>query len=316
MVLLHLPATLDLGAGQLLRIRGVHVGDASHVHEDHARVRRPVPGALDPGQPVATVRGSVTHARHELGPGDGGRPLHVHVGDLEQGREGLHRAPVSRGVVRNAGHGGHVGVPGGIDEHRRLDPALAALRPQPDRGHSSTFHPHARGPRVQQQVHAGILGKALPEDLQGLGIVGDPGAGPVGVGTLERDAVRRQPLRDLPRQPADHTPPVRARCVERVERVKDGRRCPAHERQPVHEERSGAISRGRDRRAGTRGPGPDHHDIERITHRAGPSRTVNRRAGFASRIRRVACSPRRRRSRGANVVIRYRSPGPPSYARR
>src|SRR3989442_12681794 len=42
-VLPHLAAAIDLGPRALLRIGGVGVGDAGHVHGEDARVRWPVP---------------------------------------------------------------------------------------------------------------------------------------------------------------------------------------------------------------------------------------------------------------------------------
>ena len=51
-VLPHLAAAFDLGVRELLRVGGVDVGDAGHVHGDDAGMRCPVPRPFEPRQRV------------------------------------------------------------------------------------------------------------------------------------------------------------------------------------------------------------------------------------------------------------------------
>src|SRR5258708_12512591 len=46
-VLLHLTPPLDLGAGELVRVGGVDVWDASHVNRHHTRIWSPVPRTFE-----------------------------------------------------------------------------------------------------------------------------------------------------------------------------------------------------------------------------------------------------------------------------
>ena len=122
-----------------------------------------------------------------------------------------------------------------------------------------------------------------------------PVPAPYVFGALERGAVGGQPPRDLPAEPADDPPRLLAGRVERVERVEDGGRGPAHERQPVEQQRPGPEAGGRDRRGRAGRAGPDDDDVEQVVHRA---RAGARTAGPGSR-RGSAPSPPRRSAAGA-----------------
>ena len=282
-VLLHLPPTLDLGPRELRRIGRVDVGDPGHVDQDHARVRRPVPRALHPRQPVAAVLDGLPHQRPQLRLGHRRRALDVHVGELEQRRQrldALRRG--ARVVVPGPGHRAHVGVAGRVDERRastQRSPPLFHSRTA--RSRRSVVEPHARRPGVQQQLDARVLGQPLPDDLERLGVVRHPGARAVRVRALERDAVGGQAARDLPAEPADDPARVRARRVEGVERVEDRGRRPAHERQAVEQQRPRPVARRRDRRGRPGRAGPDDDDVEPVAHAAAPA------PGIAYSARRV-----------------------------
>ena len=67
-VLHDLAPPLDLGAGQLLGVGGVDVRDPGHVDHHDPVLGGPVPGALDPGEPVAARVGRLAHERPEIKP--------------------------------------------------------------------------------------------------------------------------------------------------------------------------------------------------------------------------------------------------------
>ena len=245
-VLADLASALDLRRGQLLRVRGIHAGDAGHVDERDPRVRGAVPRPLDARQPVAARRRRLAHQPPQLPLRDGRRRVDVHVRHLEQRRERLDRATIAWRIVGHAGHRAHIGVTRRIDDDAGPHPARAALVPETDRGRASIVDLHARHLRVQEQIHPGVLGQALPEHLEDLGIVGHAGAGAVRVRSLEGDPIGRQPARDLPAEPADHASGLIARRVERIERVENRGRGAAHEREAIHEQDGRAETRRAD----------------------------------------------------------------------
>ncbi len=249
MVLADLAAALDLGAGELLGIGGVDVRDPGHVDERDALVRRAMPRPLDAREAVLAGPRRLGHQGPQLLLGHAAGALDVDVREREQRRQRLDRLPVRGRVVRDAGHRRDVRVAGCIHEHGRLDPALAALVPQPDRAQPPVVvEADARRPGVEQQLDARVLGQPLPEDLERLHVVRDAGARAVRVRTLERGAVCGQPPDDLPAEPADHPTGLLAGRVERVERVEDGGRGAAHEPEPVEQQRPRPEAGRRDRR--------------------------------------------------------------------
>ncbi len=270
-VLLDLAAALHLGPGERFRVHGVHARDARHVDQRHALVRRAVPRALDPGQAVGARLGRLAHQRPELALGHGRGPRDVHVGHLEQRGERLDAAGAPRIVVAGAREVAQVRVARGVHDRRRLDPALAALGPQPDGGHPAgggaearfvgsvgPVHADAGCPGVQQQVHARLLGQALPEHLEHLRVVRHARPGAVRVRPLERHARLGQPRRHFPAEAPDHAARRVAGRVERVEGVEHRGGRAAHEGEAVHEQGRCARSRRGDR--GRRAGRPRAHD--------------------------------------------------------
>ena len=88
-VLPHLAATLDLSTCELLRVGGVDVGDAGHVHRHDVGMRWPVPRPLEARQRLVARLGGAVHHRPQLGLGQSGRFFHVDVRDAKDRGQGL-----------------------------------------------------------------------------------------------------------------------------------------------------------------------------------------------------------------------------------
>ena len=256
------------------------------------------------------------HQGPQLVLGDAAGALDVDVRELEQRRQRLDRLRVRGRVVRDAGHRRDVRVAGRVHEHGRLDPALAALVPQPDRPQprpsstrtpvaqvwSSSSTPASSASRSQRTLSASM---SYVTPVPAPYVFGRSNATPSAV----------EPPHDLPAEPADHPPGLLAGRVERVERVEDGGRGAAHER------RAGRRSSVRaPRRAAVIAadepaePDPTTTTSNRSFIGAG-SAPGSSRAGFATRIRAVASSPIRRRSRGTNVRHQVAQPRPAARRR-
>ena len=146
-VLRDLAAALHLGCGQLpgsvASTLGIRVMWTRATPSYGVRCQEPSMR----GRRYAPEAAASRHQPPQLRLGHGRCRRDVHVRDLEQRRQRLDRPAVARRVVRDAGHRAHVRVTRGVDERRRLHPALAALVPEADRGQAPVVHADAGRPR-------------------------------------------------------------------------------------------------------------------------------------------------------------------------
>ena len=108
---------------------------------------------------------------------------------------------------------------------------------------------------------AGLGREPLPGDLEVLGEVGHAGPGAVRVRPLQHRTQLAQGGDDVIADATDDLAGLRARRVEAVERVEDGRARAPEEGQAIDEQHGRAGPRGRDGRARTSRAGADHADV-------------------------------------------------------
>ena len=253
-------------------------------------IGRHVVAPLATGQ-VVSVGGRLGHQRVEPLLVDRPARGRVHVGHPERGRRGLRRRFAARQLVAEAGVVAEVGVPGGVDDDPRPDLPEAGARGDRQRLDAPVADRRADDRRVEQDPGAGLLDEPLPDDLEVLGEVGDPGPGAIGVRALDDRAELAQPGHDLVRDPADDLARAGAGREEAVEGVEDRGRGPAEERQRVDEQRARAGARACDRRGRARRSAPDDRDVDLdragiVGQLARPSESASEPAGSPASIQR------------------------------
>ena len=262
---------------------------------------RSMPRTFEAGKVVAPALGGGAHQRPQVGLGQFGGAIHVDVGDTEDRGERLQVGRRARVVVRHAGHGAQVGVPRRIHHRTRLQDRLATFVPQAYRMDQAVLHLDARRPRVQEDLDPRFVDEPLPHDLEGLGVVCDPGAGAIRVRSLEGDPRRAQMPCHLPPDATDHPPRFFSRCVEGIEGVEDCCRSAAQEREAIDEQRSCPAAGGADRRRAAGRARAHDDDIESLVHFHDQAKTP---AALSTRIFSQAGDPTRFRKRGTKFAIR------------
>ena len=199
--------------------------------------RRDVVAPLAARQVVGARLGGLGHQRMERVAVDRPPAVHVHVGHPEGRRQRLGGLELAGQLVAERRRSGRQSASPEAsmttDASIRRRPALVATT-TPSTRPSRTVGVLDEG--VQQDASAGRRHERLPGDLEMVGVVGDAGAGAVGVGALDDRTERPQRRHDLVADAADDLARRLARRVEAVEGVEDGRARAAQEGQLLEEQ--------------------------------------------------------------------------------
>ena len=158
----HLLAAHDFGMGQILGPGAIYGNDVGHVHGHHAGngalVEQHMPGGMRQkrlGQRLQLAlfglhRGFEASGEH--------RAFHIHAGDLEHQRGGLHAAvALAADVVLHTGERGNVAIAGGIDDDPGQNGAAAGFVLHDHAFDGVTFHDRLGGEGVHEHVGAGFF---------------------------------------------------------------------------------------------------------------------------------------------------------------
>jgi len=225
-----LAAPLHLAAREELRIRRIYHpaaallegGEPGHDRGGHPLDGRDVVRPLAARQVVLAGGGRLGHPPLEALLGQAAAPGEVDVHEAERRGQGLGGRQLPGLLVAEAGEGAQVGVAGRVDEDPPGDPDEAGLRRHDDLVHSPVADDDVLEEGVEEDPHARRGRQLLPDHLEVLGVVGDPGAGAVRVGALHDGAQQAQADDDVVGDAADHLPGRLHRRVEAVEGVEDG----------------------------------------------------------------------------------------------
>ena len=116
-----------------------------------------------------------------------------------------------------------VGIARGVNEGASRDPLEARLRGHDERLHPAIVDGDVLDERVEQDAGARLQHEPLPHDLQVVRVVGDARSCPERIRPFDDRPEVAQCADDIVGDAADHLPGCRARRVETVERVEDGR---------------------------------------------------------------------------------------------
>ena len=179
--LLHLPAALHLGAGQLIGIGGVHAHDArgvdiplilAHTAEDADGHALQIPVAVGAGLSHPPVEGAVVYAvlavkviavRIDIGLHLGG----IHMADAEEHR---HRLDAAAGLVAHLA--GHAAAIGNVRVARAVNHDIALYQLQPALGHDDQagqavfIHHRGHERAVEQHLHPGLAAHFIQHHLE------------------------------------------------------------------------------------------------------------------------------------------------------
>jgi hypothetical protein len=268
-VLDRLNAALDLGGGEEFGVGGVDDGGADfpigrqpgHDRGGHVIHGRDMVAAFLARQLVEAALGGSGHEIMKLFFRDGLAERYVHVDQFEGGGEGLRGIYVAGEFVTDAGEMADVGVARGIDDDLGGVAAQAGLGGDDEGGDEALAGFDIEDLGVKQDVHAGSAHEFFPDHLKVFGVIGDTGAGAVGVGAFEPAGIGAKAIHDVLGDTVDHTDGAGAGRVEAVKGVEYSGGSAAEEGQAFEQEHLGAGAAGGDGGGGASGTGADHNHI-------------------------------------------------------